>query len=77
MATIREIDDKLNALEEEINALKDNMEYVDILSNLHAEYDKTAEEAAVLTPHDRVFLARHPKRPLECLNRKDTEKLSV
>ena len=63
MATIREIDDKLNALEEEINALKDNMEYVDILSNLHAEYDKRAEEAAELTPHYRVFLARHPKRP--------------
>lgn len=63
MATIREIDDKLNALEEQIDALKDNMEYIEILSSLHAEYDNTAESAAVLTPHDRVFLARHPKRP--------------
>ncbi len=63
MATIREIDDKLTVLEEQIDAIKDNMDQLEKLSDLHAEYDKTAQEAAELSPHDRVFLARHAKRP--------------
>ncbi len=63
MAEIRDIDNKLTALEEEIEALKDNMEHLELLSDLHAQYDKTLEEVADLSPHDKVFLARHPKRP--------------
>lgn len=60
---IREVDNKLTALEEQINALSDNMEHMELLSDLHAEYDKVAAGAQELTPHDRVFLARHAKRP--------------
>ena len=60
---IRDIDNKLMALEEQINALSDSMEHMELLSDLHAEYDKIAVQAEELTPHDRVFLARHPKRP--------------
>jgi acetyl-CoA carboxylase carboxyl transferase subunit alpha len=63
MASIRDIDNKLMALEEQIAALKVNMEHMEMLSDLHAEYDATAQQAAELTPHDRVFLARHTKRP--------------
>ena len=63
MGTLRDIDNKLSALEEQIDALKDNMEMVALLSDLHAEYDKTAEEARNLTPAEKVFLARHIKRP--------------
>ena len=63
MAEIRDIDNKLTALEEEIEALKDNMEHLELLSDLHAQYDKTLEEVADLSPHDKVILARHPKRP--------------
>lgn len=63
MASIREIDDKLTSLEEQIAALGDRMESLELLTKLHAEYDKTAEEAMDITPHDKVFLARHPKRP--------------
>ncbi len=60
---IRDIDNKLTALEEQINALSDSMEHMELLSDLHAEYDKIAVQAEELTPHDRVFLARHAKRP--------------
>ena len=63
MASIRDIDNKLMALEEQIAALKVNMEHMELLRDLHAEYDATAQQAAELTPHDRVFLARHTKRP--------------
>ena len=63
MATIREIDNKLTALEEQIGSIKDSMDHIELLSDLHAEYDKTASLAADLTPHDRVYLARHAKRP--------------
>ena len=63
MASIRDIDNKLMALEEQIAALKVNMEHMELLRDLHAEYDTTAQQAANLTPHDRVFLARHTKRP--------------
>ena len=63
MATIRDIDKKLTELEDQIAAINDNMEQVELLSDLHAEYDKTATEAADLTPADKVFLARHIRRP--------------
>ncbi len=63
MATLREIDDKLTVLEEKIASIKDDMENVEALSDLHAEYDRTASLASNLSPHDRVFLARHPRRP--------------
>ncbi len=63
MAQIREIDSKLTALEEQINVLKDSYDHLELLSDLHAEYDKTAEQLADLTPADKVFLARHSKRP--------------
>ena len=63
MAEIRDIDNKLTALEEQIESLKDNMEHLELLSDLHAEYDKTLEELTDLSPHDKVFLARHAKRP--------------
>lgn len=63
MATIREIDQKLTALEEQINALSDSMEHIELLSDLHAEYDKTAELASSLSPADKVFMARHARRP--------------
>ena len=63
MAEIRDIDNKLTALEEQIESLKDSMEHLELLSDLHAEYDKTLEELTDLSPHDKVFLARHAKRP--------------
>ena len=63
MAEIRDIDNKLTALEEQIAALDGDMDQVELLSDLHAEYDKTAAEAAELAPADKVFLARHIKRP--------------
>ena len=63
MATLRDIDNKLTALEEQIEALKEDTDQLELLSDLHAEYDKTAAEAAELTPADKVFLARHAKRP--------------
>ena len=63
MAKIRDIDKKLTELEDQIAAINDNMEQVELLSDLHAEYDKTATEAADLTPADKVFLARHIRRP--------------
>ena len=63
MATIRDIDKKLTELEDQIAAINDNMEQVELLSDLHAEYDKTATEEADLTPADKVFLARHIRRP--------------
>ena len=63
MATIRDIDKKLTELEDQIAAINDSMEQVELLSDLHAEYDKTATEAADLTPADKVFLARHIRRP--------------
>ena len=63
MATLRDIDNKLTALEEQIEALKEDTDQLELLSDLHAEYDKTAAEAADLTPADKVFLARHAKRP--------------
>lgn len=63
MDTIRDIDSKLNALEEQITVLSDDMEHIELLSDLHAEYDKVAAKAAELTPADKVFLARHIKRP--------------
>ena len=63
MAEIRDIDNKLTALEEQIESLKDNMEHLELLSDLHAEYDKTLEELTDLSPHDKVFLVRHAKRP--------------
>ena len=48
--TIREIDDRLNALEADINAIKDslndNSENLEILSDLHAEYDRVAAKTA-------------------------------
>lgn len=63
MATIREIDDELTVLEEKIAEYSDEMKDIEQLSELHAQYDKTAEMASDLTPHDRVYLARHAKRP--------------
>ena len=63
MDKIRDVDNRLTALEEQIDALKDDMNNLELLSDLHAQYDKTLEEAINLTPHDRVFMARHPKRP--------------
>ena len=63
MAEIRDIDNKLTALEEQIESLKDSMEHLELLSDLHAEYDKTLEELTDMSPHDKVFLARHAKRP--------------
>ena len=61
--SIRDIDNKLTALEEEISVLSDNLDQVELLSDLHAEYDKTAAMAADLTPGEKVFLARHIRRP--------------
>ena len=63
MAEIRELDNKLTALEEEMRSLKDNMEHIELISDLHAEYDKTLEKMTNLTPHDKVYMARHIKRP--------------
>ena len=63
MAEIRDLDNKLTALEEQMDALKDTMQHLELLSDLHAEYDKTLELLTDLSPHDKVFLARHAKRP--------------
>ena len=63
MAEIREIDEKLTELENQIAEIKDDMTQLEKLSELHAEYDQVMEQAADLTPHDRVFMARHPRRP--------------
>ena len=63
MATIREIDAKLSELKESIDAVSDDMKQLELLSDLHAEYDSIAEQAADLSAADKVFLARHAKRP--------------
>ena len=60
--TIREIDEKLTALEKSLEEAKESSDSV-LMRELGAEYEKVKKEAVSLTPHDKVFLARHMKRP--------------
>ena len=58
--TIREIDERMTAIEEE----KKNTELSDKrLQELDKEYAELGEACEKLTAHDKVFLARHRKRP--------------
>ena len=63
MASIRDIDEKLTELEGKIAEVTSGPENVELLSDLHGEYDRVAAEAVQLTAHDKVYLARNPKRP--------------
>jgi len=62
VATIREIDQKLTELAGRI-ADAEKLDDVELLAELHGEYDMVASGAAALTPHEKVYLARNPKRP--------------
>ena len=63
MASIRDIDEKLTELEGKIAEVTSGPENVELLSDLHGEYDRVAAEAVQLTAHDKVYRARNPKRP--------------
>ncbi len=59
---IREIDEKLIAIEEEARSIKDNVDKKRI-KELKKQYIEVAREIKTLSPHDRVYIARHRKRP--------------
>ena len=60
---IREIDEKMTSLTDEAYALIDSNGDKEQLREVKKEYVEIAKEARTLSPHDRVFLARHRKRP--------------
>ncbi len=62
---IQEIDEKLNALTAEFEEMKKDGSEIDLerLAEMGEEFDQLAEKASELTPHDKVYLARHKKRP--------------
>ncbi len=59
---IRENDERLMSIEEEARSIKDSIDR-DRLRSLKKEYVEIARGMRDLTPHDRVYLARHRKRP--------------
>ena len=58
--TIREIDERMTALEEEKKSPQLSPERLEELAKEYVELGAACEN---LTPHDKVFLARHRKRP--------------
>lgn len=60
---IRKIDRELTRIEQEICQAKKNGARIERFAELYAMYDKTAGQAVRLTPHDRLYLARHQRRP--------------
>ena len=59
---IRETDEKLMSIEQEARSIKDSVDR-EKLRALKKEYLQIARNMDELTPHDRVYLARHRKRP--------------
>lgn len=60
----RDQDERMMAIEEEARALYEDREpNRERILELKKEYVVIAEQARDLTPHDRVFLARHRRRP--------------
>ena len=62
---IQEIDKKLTALDQEMEELKSAGSEMDFdrLYELQEQYEALAEEASNLSAHEKVYLARHKKRP--------------
>ncbi len=58
--TIREIDERMSAINEE---KKNSLLSEEELDRLNEEYSELCKSCENLTPHDKVFLARHRRRP--------------
>lgn len=60
---IREIDERLQEIEAEIDKITSEGAEDKSVKELKKEYKELASQCKDLTAHDRVFLARHRKRP--------------